>query len=295
MSTPLDTSSPAQFEPAPFPQTAPAITPDNPPYGLLAALSLWLISILLLLIANVVGIAAYMLYEYGTIALAQATKILEGDQKNLIFVSLVCIIPAHLLTLLAARAIVTRFGRYPFWRTVGWEWAPGMGPLASVALGVMMLIIGLTLTWAIGGGETKLDQMIASSARARWTTALLATFTAPLVEEMVYRGVLFPALRRAVGALWAVVAVSVLFASVHIAQYDNNLGVISAVFLLSIVLTAVRAITGKLLPCFTIHFVFNGVQAALLLAEPYLSPLLEQNKTPAAALISIVLQQLFAP
>lgn len=246
----------------------------------------------LLVLVNPVVLAAYVLYKYGIVDLAQIRSILETDQKEIIFVSLVSIIPAHLLTLLVVRKIVSQSGRYPFWQTIGWEWAPGMGFWASVSLGVVMLVIGLTLTWIVGGGETQLDQLIASSAKARWATAFLATFTAPLVEEMVYRGVLFPTLRRVVGAIWAVVAVAVLFASVHILQYQNNLGVISVIFLLSIVLTSVRAITGRLLPCFAIHFVFNAVQSVLLLFEPYLRPLLEQNKAPAVLLASVA-QQLF--
>ncbi|MEJ7710306.1 MAG: CPBP family intramembrane glutamic endopeptidase [Pyrinomonadaceae bacterium] len=180
--------------------------------------------------------------------------------------------------------VVTQYGRYSFWQTIGWSWSPGFGLRLSIGISFAMLIIGFMLAWLIGGGETQLDQLIASSMKARVATAVLATFTAPLVEEMVYRGVLFPAIQRATGAVWGVAAVSFLFALVHVVQYSNNLGVISVIVLLSIVLTSVRAFTGRLLPCFTIHLIFNAVQAALLLAEPFLRPLFEKAKAPAMIL-----------
>ena len=60
-----------------------------------------------------------------------------------------------------------------------------------------------------------------------------------------------------------------LFTIIHVPQYWPNVGVIAAVALLSIVLTTVRAYTHRLLPCIIIHLVFNGIQAALLIVEPY--------------------------
>lgn len=292
MSTPGETYPHDRIDPQPILPPATIISPDNPPYNLLSAIGVWLMSVALLVIANVIALAGYVLYKHGAaIDLAQMRSVLETDQRELIFVSLLGIIPAHLLTLLIIWAVVSQSGRYPFWQTIGWEWSPGMRLSASVAISLVMLATGLILTWVIGGGETRFDQMIASSAQARFATAFLATFTAPLVEEMVYRGVLFPALQRVIGAVWAVVAVAILFALVHVSQYSNNLGVISIIVLLSVVLTSIRAVTGRLLPCFTIHFVFNAVQAILLVSEPYLRPLLEKNKAPA---LLLAFQQLFS-
>ncbi|HZG52073.1 MAG TPA: hypothetical protein VEZ40_08050, partial [Pyrinomonadaceae bacterium] len=36
----------------------------------------------------------------------------------------------------------------------------------------------------------------------------------------------------------------------------------------------VRAHTGRLLPCFVIHAAFNGIQAIIIVAQPYLKTLL---------------------
>ena len=59
-----------------------------------------------------------------------------------------------------------------------------------------------------------------------------------------------------------------MFTLVHVPQYLPNWGVIAAVGLLSVVLTIVRAVTGRLLPCVVIHLIFNGVQSIIIVANP---------------------------
>ncbi|HXM34542.1 MAG TPA: CPBP family intramembrane glutamic endopeptidase, partial [Pyrinomonadaceae bacterium] len=71
-------------------------------------------------------------------------------------------------------------------------------------------------------------------------------------------------LRRLIGTVGAVILVLVLFTVVHVPQYQTNLGVIAAVGLLSLCLTVIRAVTGRLLPCFIVHLVFNGIQSVLI-------------------------------
>ena len=39
--------------------------------------------------------------------------------------------------------------------------------------------------------------------------------------------------------------------------------------MLSIVLTVARAVTGKVLPSFIIHLVFNGIQSVLIVASGF--------------------------
>ncbi len=67
-----------------------------------------------------------------------------------------------------------------------------------------------------------------------------------------------------------VTIVTVLFAGVHVWQYRNNIAVIAVITLLSLSLTLVRAVSRRLLPCFLIHLIFNGIQSAVLVAEPFL-------------------------
>jgi len=95
------------------------------------------------------------------------------------------------------------------------------------------------------------------------------------VEESIYRGILYPAIERTAGAKTAVILVTLLFAVPHVPQYWPNIGVISSITLLSVVLTLVRARNGRLLPCLVVHLVFNGIQSVIILFEPYLRAALE--------------------
>src|SRR5215210_4319097 len=94
----------------------------------------------------------------------------------------------------------------------------------------------------------------------------------------------------AIGAGVSIAVVSILFASVHVLQYKNNLAVIGAIFLVSITLTVVRAYTRRLLPCLVIHLVFNGVQAVIFLIYPFLNQVQEPapKPTPADLVVSLV-------
>jgi len=113
--------------------------------------------------------------------------------------------------------------------------------------------------------------------------AFLAVATAPLVEESIYRGILYPAIERTAGAKAAVILVTLLFAIPHVPQYWPNLGVISSITLLSVVLTLVRARTGRLLPCVVVHLVFNGIQSVIILLEPYLRAAFETMRHGSAS------------
>jgi uncharacterized protein len=257
----------------PGPNEPPAlvqIDPNNPHWGVLEAVLVWIASAMLLFFLPVLAVVPYALYKYWGNSYDVFIKALPAD-KTFILISIIAVIPTHLLTLALVWAVVTQYGYRPFWRTLGWDWSPNFGPWQSVGVAVVLLAAGMVLINRIGGGEaTDLDQIISSSTAARLTTALLATATAPLVEEIIYRGLIYSALQRAMGKLGAIVIVASLFAFVHVFQYSNNLGVIAAITLLSISLTLVRAFTGRLLPCFVIHLIFNGLQSLWIIFEPYI-------------------------
>ncbi|MGB8508952.1 MAG: type II CAAX endopeptidase family protein [Pyrinomonadaceae bacterium] len=267
MSTPLEPlhgtpdAAPAQ---AVF--TPPTVDPDNPPWSILGAIAIWLFSVVLIVIIPLVFLLPYIWQQH--VRLETLGEFAMTD-KTAIFLQIVSIIPAHLLTLGAAWALVTRFGKYPFFATLGWQWDRGFTFWRCVVLAVGLLVLGSVIIYFFGGAETQLDKIINSSRLTAFTTALLATATAPLVEEIVYRGVLYSALRRLIGATGAVAIVLSLFALIHVPQYWPNFGVIVTIGILSLVLTTVRAYTGRLLPCFIIHLVFNGIQSSYIVLEPF--------------------------
>ena len=136
-------------------------------------------------------------------------------------------------------------------------------------IAMVLFVIGAAATYFLGGSKTQLDAFVESSIPARMATAFIAVFTAPLVEELIYRGVLYSALERAVGKAITVGIVSLLFAGVHVFQYIDNIAVIAVITLLSFTLTLVRASTGSVLAPFVIHLVFNGIQSVIIALSPF--------------------------
>ena len=139
-----------------------------------------------------------------------------------------------------------------------------------MALAGLLFMIAMVIIYKFGGQETDLERILQSSRAAALITAFIAVTTAPLVEEIIYRGLLYSALQHLIGKVAAVIAVAAAFAGLHVLQYWPNAGAIGSIALLSVVLTVVRARTGRLLPSFVIHATFNGIQSIIIVVEPYM-------------------------
>jgi membrane protease YdiL (CAAX protease family) len=238
---------------------------------LLMAILTWFASVVLLLFVPVIVALPYFIYVWRTRGVPSAQAL--ANDKIFLFISIIGVVPTHLLTLAVIWLVVTRGRKRPFWKTIGFEWPETIGPLAGfgacLLISVALLLLGAFVTWIGGGGKTQLDLLVESSIPARLATAFVAVFTAPLVEELIYRGVLYSAVERTLGTALAVISVSLLFAGVHVFQYVNNIAVILVITVLSITLTLVRAYSGKVLPSFVIHLIFNGVQSVIIALSPF--------------------------
>jgi len=243
-------------------------------WQLFLAFCTWVASWFTLLLVPVVVALPYIVYRMKVSEVVFESLVTD---KTVILLTLLGVIPAHALTILVAWAAVTGWGKRPFWETIRWSWPDEVDPLrravligSTVVFAAVLLSLGWLITWKLGGQETQIDQLIKSSFAARLTTAFLAAATAPFVEEVVYRGVIYSAVDRAFGTIAAVLVVSAMFALVHVPQYATNLAVLSVILMLSITLTLVRAGTGRLFPCFLIHLVFNGIQSIQIVVTPFL-------------------------
>ena len=256
------------------------------------AFVVWATSVALLLFVPLYLTLPYLVY-HGINHGPPRPEDLASD-KTLIFLSILAVLPTHLLTIAVVWLYVTDSRRFPFSRMPGLRWPKGFSPWVTTAVAVLLAFVLLAMGWAVtqflGGNKTQLDLLVESSLPARFATAFVAFFTAPLAEELIYRGVVYSAVERAAGMRIAIIVVSLLFAGVHVFQYWNNIGVITVITLLSFTLTFARAYSGSILPPFIIHLVFNGIQALVLALTPFIdSKLLEKGEqvtptTPSLAL-----------
>jgi membrane protease YdiL (CAAX protease family) len=269
--------------------------PNNPPWDIAISIGLWALSVVLTLVVPVMVVTPYLLTRYwGDENAMQAA----GTDPTFILLSVLSFIPVHLLTFGAAWAFVTKWGKLPFWRTIRWSWSKKAGlpdygwmVLGCAGLAAGLYVLGSLFVKWFGGGATDIDILVKSSLATRVTLAVVAATSAPLVEEVLYRGILYPAMHRKLGMFWAVAIVSFLFAFVHVFQYRNNLSVIAVITILSVTLTLVRAHTGRLLPCFLIHLFFNGVQSVLIVLQPYIPQLQDDAQQQKAFMLPV--RQLF--
>ncbi len=227
----------------------------------------WVASVVLLLFVPLIFAIPYLVYRVAKFG-APTPEALSTD-KMLIFFSVLGILPTHLLTLVIVWLAVTYGGRRPFWKNIDFDWPTNMSQivatLGSVLVATLLFLLALGITSLYGERKTDLDLLIESSIYTRVATALVAVVSAPLVEEVIYRGLLYRTLERAAGMGVAIALVSLLFAGVHVFQYRNNLAVIAVITVLSVTLTVTRAVTGKVLPAFIMHLVFNGIQAFFII------------------------------
>src|SRR5262249_51648786 len=154
-------------------------------------------SVLILGVVPLLVLAPYLIYRLSIVGQAAIHPDALKSDKMLIFYSVIGIVPAHLLTLYLAYLVVTEGGRRPFWKTIRWEWPREPTPTAIILLSILIAIVLYGLAWGVttlyGGEKTDLDLLIESSMYTRVATAFIAFATAPLVEEIIYRGVIYPA------------------------------------------------------------------------------------------------------
>jgi uncharacterized protein len=87
----------------------------------------------------------------------------------------------------------------------------------------------------------------------------MAVAVAPAAEEVLFRGLLYPVLKRRIGMRWAVAVSSLLFAVIHL-----NLMTFVPLLLLAGLLVWLYEYTGNLLAPVAAHAVFNLANLLLL-------------------------------
>jgi len=260
------------------------VSPNNPPWNSLIAFLVWLASVAFIIIVPSFLVLPYILSQ--SVDFADQTKLLEMSQTDptVILIGVLGVIPAHLLTLALAWLVVTKFRKFSFREILGWNWDGFKFWHCFVILSGFYILAGIA-AYYFPEQENDMLRILKSSRSAVFIVAFLATFTAPIVEEVIYRGVLYSAFQRKLGVPIGVLLVTILFALVHVPQYYPSYSTIFLICLLSLVLTLVRVYTKNLLPCIALHMVFNGLQSLLLILEPYLPMSITKTPEPTASIL----------
>lgn len=249
--------------------------------GIAAALGLLALYFLLqLLVGGVVGLLIGLtsrLSDHGPGAVHTMTQMRALlAQPDIGAMMVIC-------TLLVSTAIVLLLARW-LW-PASWSLArpPGFGlaqrghlafyPLALL-LGLALPVLGSWLTqWLAHGHAVPQDikQLgSATSLELRIPLVLVVVSVGPLVEELLFRGVLLSALLQRMRAGWAVAISSLLFACVHLPDLGYFWYAIPNLALLAVVLAWLRLKSGSLWPAVIAHGTNNllAVVAWFVAAHP---------------------------
>jgi len=244
-----------------------APTPNDPPWGISSAVGVWIASVLMILVIPMLFLLPYLAMADPPISRPEQLIEFAKTDAASIFLQIAAIIPAHLLTVLLAWIVVTRMRRYPFLETLGWR-SGGFAWWHYVVILVSFFGLAALVGNYFPEQENDLIRILQSSRSAVYIVALVATITAPFVEEVVYRGVLYSAFQRNLGIPAAFFLVTFLFALVHVPQYYPSYSTIFLLCILSMTLTAIRVVSNNLLPCVILHTLFNGIQSVFLIVQP---------------------------
>jgi uncharacterized protein len=154
----------------------------------------------------------------------------------------------------------------PFWQAIGWrEMRPGTGRIRDSALQFLAggAVLALIVSFVGGLFNPKQTLPIEELLKARVSVLLfgiLGVLLAPVVEETIFRGFLYPVIARQMGVSAGVAITGTLFGLMHAAQLWGGWGQIALLILVGVALTWVRARTGTVAASYFVHLGYNGLQ-----------------------------------
>lgn len=154
----------------------------------------------------------------------------------------------------------------PFWPTIGWRQlraAPGQFRATALQFLAGGAVLALVVTFAGAFLNAKENLPIDELLKARvsmFLFAILGVVVAPLVEETIFRGFLYPVIARRAGITAGIAITGTLFGLMHAVQLWGGWGQIALLIMVGVVLTWVRARTGTVAASYFVHLGYNGLQ-----------------------------------
>jgi uncharacterized protein len=172
---------------------------------------------------------------------------------------------AYLVLLFYMMVLVEGKYHERFFRAIRWNWPAGtrltlVGLGAALLIGLQVLAHFLPIPKSV-----PMDQFFQTSLDA-YLTSIFAITLGPFMEELFFRGFLYPVLARRLGGTIAILLTGAAFASIHAVQLGFAWSAVLIIFLVGITLTVVRAITGSVGASFLVHVSYNFTLTVLTFA-----------------------------
>ena len=231
----------------------------------------------------VIGIAVLAYYSASRhLSQRQIRRLFESDPKLIVGTNVLW----FALIILFLYVTLSVLPNLPFWRSLGWKKLDA-NPLEGKGRPWMYFLSGsgLSLFVILASSRVKnaehvpIQEMFKSRSGVMLLMSM-AVLVAPLVEETVFRGYLYPVFVRIVSsiaqlfgmdspsAIRAGVATSILttgalFGLMHAPQLGWTWGLVSLLILVGVIFTFARAWTGTVFASFLLHLGYNSMLAFL--------------------------------
>jgi membrane protease YdiL (CAAX protease family) len=165
----------------------------------------------------------------------------------------------------AACMMMLVVGKYeaPFWQAIRWNWPRSQWRL--LALGAVMLFTLNFLQVLLPMPKDTPFEHLFDRPRDAYLLSILAVTIGPLMEELFFRGFMYPVLARRLGVVWGILLTALPFGLIHLPQYGWAWGAALVIFLVGVVCGAVRAATKSVGASFLVHAGYNGMQMLIAL------------------------------
>lgn len=157
----------------------------------------------------------------------------------------------------------------PFWRTAGWR--PIQGPSSRGRTVFFLISVGIFLAAVVmiasNVAPPKQQLPIEKILEFPPTSVLFmitAVVLAPVVEETIFRGYLYPVAARSLGVISGIILTGTLFGLLHASQLWGGWWQIALLVVVGIVFTTARAITRSVVASWILHTSFNSAQVVAM-------------------------------
>lgn len=153
------------------------------------------------------------------------------------------------------------------WQAIRWNWPKQAWPvLIGVGFVTLIVLQGVERLLPLPK-NSPFDQFFNRPLDA-YAFAFLAIAFAPFMEELFFRGFLYPVLARRLGIAAGVLLTALAFALIHEPEYKAWAPVL-IIFLVGVVLTVVRAKMKSVGASFIVHAIYNGIPIVLAIAASH--------------------------
>lgn len=237
-----------QYAEPPLEPLHPAPPPRDPVWNFWDVLKIAGMALLSILVLQVIVLFAAKAFIYQQIPLKEV-----ANKPILAIISqlFAYVVVAQFMVMLVEGKYHVRFGT-----AIHWNW-PGARSWMFVGIGVLTVALDMMSRFLPMPKSTPFEHFFERPVDA-YLISIFAITLGPLMEELFFRGFLYPVIERRLGIFWGIILTALPFGLMHSMQYGNSWAAVLVIFLVGVVLTTVRAKSNSVAASFLAHVGYNG-------------------------------------